>query len=339
MLTARLLTSLLGTALLQLNLTTCQSPGESDKVPETKKDTSTRVQLAGVDTQELSPREESQWSGHVNTVLAPCENTPVSVAVCVQEKRACSACLPAAQYLVAQVRQGKTESQVELSYKERFSPEAVIQIDLDGSPSKGADNAPIVIVEWADFECPACRTASPTLDEFVKKNSDVRLVFKNFPLDIHENAELAARAAMAADQQGKFWEMHKLLFSSVVPLGEPTLRDFATQLGLDMDQFNKDLRSEAIADAVARDRKQGDEAKLRATPTIYINGRSFDYATDLALGLQEWVELERKLIGKTKTATKQDAPVEKKSAEAAKSELPSGEKKPASSAPPQKKAP
>jgi protein-disulfide isomerase len=242
--------------------------------------------------------------------------------------------------LVAQVREGKTEAQVELSYKQRFSPEGVIEIDLDGSPSKGASDAPIVIVEWADFECPACRTASTALDEFVKKNSDVRLVFKNFPLDVHENAELAARSAMAADRQGKFWEMHKLLFSSMIPLGEPTLRDFATQLGLDMDQFEKDVRSEAVADAVARDRKQGDEAKLRSTPTIYINGRSFDYNTDLTLGLEEWVELERKLLGKPKPAAeKKEVQAVNKSADAAKTAPSSGEPKPASSTTPQKKTP
>jgi protein-disulfide isomerase len=317
MLTARLVATLLGSALLNLNLTTCQSPGESDKVPEAKKEAPSRVQLPEVDTKELSPREQSQWSNHVSTLLSPCENTPVSVAVCVGEKKDCKACLPAAEYLVGQVREGKTSSQVERAYKERFSPDAVIEIDVDGSPSKGAPNAPITIVEWADFECPACQAASPTLDEFVKKNPDVRLVFKNFPLDLHENAEMAARASVAADKQGKFWEMHKELFSAQVPLIETTLFDFAKKLGLDLEQFKKDLRSEAVADAVARDRKQGEEAKLRATPTIYINGRLFSYGADLAQGLAEWVELERKLVGA------------KKKNPAAKTPPPAQEKKPA----------
>lgn len=307
MLTARLVATLLGSALLNLNLTTCQSPGESDKVPEAKKEAPTHVQLQGVNTKELSPREESQWSNHVSTLLAPCENTPVSVAACVEEKRNCTACLPAAEYLVSQVREGKTASQVEQAYKDRFAPDSVIEINLEGSPSKGPPDAAITIVEWADFECPACRAASPTLDEFVKKNTDVRLVFKNFPLDIHENAELAARSAMAADKQGKFWQMHKELFSSETPLTETTLRDFAQKIGLDVELFKKDLRSEAVADLVVRDRKQGEDAKLRATPTIYVNGRSFSYSADLALGLAEWVQLERKLVAPAKAENKPKA--------------------------------
>jgi protein-disulfide isomerase len=206
--------------------------------------------------------------------------------------------------LVSQVREGKTRAQVEVAYKERFSPDTVADIDVDGSPAKGAPTASITIVEWADFECPACQAAVPVLNQFVKDNDDVRLVFKNFPLDIHENAEYAARAAMAADLQGKFWEMHKGLFSSQMPLTESTILQIAEDLEFDMEKFKKDQRSEAVADAVARDRKQGEKVKLRATPTLYINGRLFSYGTDLKAGLEDWVQLERKLVPPAKTKPK-----------------------------------
>ncbi len=295
MLTARLIASLLGSAILNLNMTTCHSPAEIDKVPEPESVPPRQVKLPEVKTDDLSPREKAQWSSHVSELLAPCKKVPVSLATCIGEKRACAACLPAAKFLATQVREGKTRTQVDLAYKERFSPESVVEIDIAGSPVKGAPHAPITIVEWADFECPACRAASPALDKLVQENKDIRLVFKNFPLSSHEHAERAARAAMAADRQGKFWQMHKALFSSEMPLTENTLNGFAKSLGLDMTQFKKDIRSDAIADAVARDRKEGEKVKLRATPTIFINGRSFSYSTDLELGLKQWIALEREV--------------------------------------------
>jgi len=297
MLTARLTVALLGSAFLNLSMTTCRSPGEGDKTPEQKSAPAARVTLQGVDSSQLSPREEARWSAHVSELLAPCENTPVSVAKCVQENRPCAACLPAADYLMQQVREGKTQSQVNAAYKARFSAEGVVPIDLSGSPSKGAPDAPITIVEWADFECPACKAASPVIEQVVAENKDVRIVFKNFPLDIHQNAELAARAAVAADAQGKFWEMHKLMFDATVPLVEPTLFKFAQDLGLDMEQFKTALRSEATADRVAQDRKHGEDVKLRATPTVFVNGRAFEYGVDMKLGFDEWLALERKLLG------------------------------------------
>lgn len=300
MLTARLMAALLGSAFINLNTITCQSPGEGKKIPDKEEEGTGRVKLPGVDTSDLSPREEAQWSAHVSELLSPCKQTPVSVAKCVEEKRACDACVPAAEYLATQVREGKTKAQVEILYKERLSPDSVIEIDVSGSPSKGAPEAPITIVEWADFECPACQAATPILNEVVKANKDVRLVFKNYPLDMHEHAEAAARAALAADKQGKFWEMHLALFTSQMPLTTATLEKIATDLKLDLEKFKKDQRSEEVADAVARDRKQGEEVKLQATPTIFINGRRFSYGTDLKVGLLEWLELERKLLPKEK---------------------------------------
>jgi protein-disulfide isomerase len=141
--------------------------------------------------------------------------------------------------------------------------------------------------------------ASPVIDQVVSENKDVRLVFKNYPLDVHQNSEQAARAALAADLQGKFWEMHKALFELEMPPTEPVLFKLAVDLGLDEAKFKSDMRSEAVADRVARDRKQGEAVKLRATPTIYVNGRSFEYGSDMKQGFTEWLSLERKLLGKT----------------------------------------
>lgn len=297
MITMRVLGTLLGCMFLNLNMTTCQSPGEKEKSPSPQPaEAPKKIQLARVDTSELTDREQVQWSRHVTELLAPCKDTPVNVAECVQTKRDCAACVPAAKFLMRQVRQGMTKGQVEAAFEARFSPDAVHDIDVAGSPIKGNPDAPITIVEWADFECPACRAASSTLSELVKKNQNVRLVFKNYPLDIHPNAEKAARAAMAAHRQDKFWEMHDALFSADPPLTKERMEQLAKSIGLDMKQFDQDLRSEEVADAVARDRKQGEVVRLRATPTLFINGRQFHHGTDLGAELDEWVALEQEML-------------------------------------------
>ena len=301
MLTSRLIGPLLGCMVINLNMTTCRSPGEDEPGPPSAAPAPVDVKLSGIDTGDLTAREKAQWSAHVTQLLAPCESTPVSIAQCVEEKRNCAACTPAAEYLLVQVRQGRTKAQAEAAYRARFASDQVRNIPLEGSPSKGPTDASIVIVEWADFECPACKAASPQLDELVQAHQDVRLVFKNFPLDIHQNAETAARAAMAADKQGKFWEMHHALFQAEEPPTAEFIARTAKSLGLDMAAFEKDLRSEAVADAVSRDRKQGRDVQLKGTPSVFINGREFSYSMDMATELKAWIALERKLLARPGT--------------------------------------
>jgi protein-disulfide isomerase len=133
------------------------------------------------------------------------------------------------------------------------------------------------------------------LDELVEKfPSHLQLVFKNFPLSSHEHAEEAARAAMAAEKQGKFWEMHHTLFENQESgLDRKNLDRLARQIGLDMKQFSTDIESEAIADRVDADRKQADKLGLRGTPMIYINGRHFELELfNLVEDLDPWISLE-----------------------------------------------
>jgi len=150
----------------------------------------------------------------------------------------------------------------------------------DYSPRKGSETPKVTIVEFADFQCPACGAAHPGLkkvsDEFSK---DVQFVFRNFPLPIHDNAEKAAFAAAAADEQGKFWEMHDLLFENqnAWSAGNPgrAFEDYAQQLGLDLDQFKKDRTSEKIKERIRLDKGDANALEVNATPTIYINGVEF----------------------------------------------------------------
>jgi protein-disulfide isomerase len=280
--------------LLSSKLTTCRSPAQEGGGAAPEHEAAKPVDLPGINTKSLTAREKSEWSGYVSELLAPCPDQPVSLADCVRDKRACKACVPAAEFLLAQVQQGKARSQVEALYRGRFAPDQVKNIDLGGSPSKGAPKPTVTIVEWADFECPACAAARPVLDDLMEKHpNDVRLVFKHFPLSIHPNAETAARAAVAAAKQGKFWQMHRLLFENQDRgLDRANIDRLAREAGLDMKQFARDVESEEAADAVMRDRKLGEKFELGGTPTLFINGRQFRAGDDFAGDLDDWVKLE-----------------------------------------------
>ncbi len=347
MLSWRLMGALGGSILINLNMTTCRSPGETEPDPAPQS-APVDVQLPGVDTSELTAREKREWSSQVSELLAPCPDQPVSIAQCVQESRPCAACAPAARFLANEVRKGRTRSQAEAAYRGRFGKEQVKSIDLSDSPRKGSATAPVVIVEWADFECPACRAASSVLAQTVGKRPDqVQLVFKNYPLDIHPNAETAARAAIAAHRQGKFWQMHDALFSVDTPPTRSVIDGLAKQIGLNLGQFAQDIESEAVADRVAQDRKQGEAVRLRATPTIYVNGREFSYSDDLAGELDDWIDLELELLGDAKpsgaaptdAAPTDAAPSDAKSAEPAPSDAAPSDAKSAEPAPAEQKSP
>jgi hypothetical protein len=175
-------------ALSSSRLTTCRSPGEGggDKSPPREKN----VEIKGIDTSALTARERTEWSAEVSELLSPCPDQPVSIAQCVNEARACTACLPAARYLLEQVQRGRTRSQVESAYRARFAADQVKNIEIGDAPTKGPAGAPVVIVEWADFECPACGAMRPVLDELVEKYPNgVRIAFKHYPLSMHPNAE------------------------------------------------------------------------------------------------------------------------------------------------------
>lgn len=269
------------------NGSTCKetSNGGATKDPSEVAD----VNLTEVDSSMLTPREKKDWSGAVSDLLAPCPDVPVSIAQCVQEKRACKKCVPAAKFLVRQVRDGRSRKQIDEAFHNRFDPSKVKNVELGNAPTKGPSDAPITIVEFADFECPVCGATYPMLEKVIDLKKDkVRFAYKFLALPMHKNAEPAARAGIAAIAQGKFWEMHHKLFENQTRLSGPELEGYAREVGLDVAKFKADKDGKEATDRLEADKKQADVLGVKGTPTIYVNGREYDRSQDLL----DWINME-----------------------------------------------
>jgi protein-disulfide isomerase len=145
--------------------------------------------------------------------------------------------------------------------------------------AKGLETAPITIVEYSDFQCPFCNRVVPTLDKLYKTYPDkIRIIFKQYPLSFHKDARPAAKAALAAGRQGKFWEMYDMLFKNQSAWAgkanaKETFSAYAKDLGLNVTQFQTDSADKAIRARVESDTTAGLLAGINATPTFYLNGK------------------------------------------------------------------
>ena len=144
--------------------------------------------------------------------------------------------------------------------------------------SAGPDDAPVTLVEYGDFECPHCGEAFPLIKAIKARLGDqLRVVFRHFPLTMdHPNAQKAAEAAEAAAQQGKFWEMHDLLFENQRRFSQETFIELARKLDIDTDWFRKALDEGRFAERVTADFNTGVRSGVNGTPTFFINGERFD---------------------------------------------------------------
>ena len=150
----------------------------------------------------------------------------------------------------------------------------IVGIDVSESPFLGPEEAPITIVEFSDFECGYCRKVYPTLLQIRNEyDSEVKIVFKHFPLSFHKNALLAHRAAISAGEQGKFWEMHDLIFENFKDLSRETMLEYASRLNLDSPQFEETLDSQTSKDLIDRDIILGRDNGVTGTPVFFVNGR------------------------------------------------------------------
>jgi protein-disulfide isomerase len=146
----------------------------------------------------------------------------------------------------------------------------------------GPANAPVTLVEYGDFQCPYCRAAYPVVKRLQKKlGKKLRFVFRNFPVtQAHPYALIAAETAEAAALQGKFWEMHDLLFEQQDSLTPDIIPVWAKKIGLDLEQFGNDIRQGVVAKRIKEDRQSGIRSGVNGTPTFYINGTRYDGPND-----------------------------------------------------------
>src|SRR5918995_1832258 len=149
--------------------------------------------------------------------------------------------------------------------------------------ARGPMDAPVTLVKYGDYECPYCGEAHPVLKELQERvGEQVRFVFRHFPLDtVHPRARRAAQAAEAAASQGRFWEMHDLLYERQGEIGEENLMRYAAELGLDLRRFEEDLTNDNHAWCIEEDRLGGHRAGVRGTPTFFVNGTRYTGNVDL----------------------------------------------------------
>jgi len=148
---------------------------------------------------------------------------------------------------------------------------------------KGNENAKVTVVEYGDFQCPACAAYLPLVNKVFADvgSSTMRIVFRHFPLAQHVNGMPASKAAEASGKQGKFWEMHDILFENQIEWEKspnPRIKfvEYAKALGLDIDKFSSDFDSKEVSEKINNDYKSGIAAKINATPTFFVNGEKIE---------------------------------------------------------------
>jgi protein-disulfide isomerase len=142
----------------------------------------------------------------------------------------------------------------------------------------GPEDAPVTLVEYGDYECPYCGMAHPIVQRAQQElGNQLRFVFRNFPLaEAHPHARLAAQAAEAAGAQGKFWEMHDMLFEHQDALEPQDIVGYAKAIGLDIGRFERDMEAGTFAKKVRDDFRSGVRSGVNGTPTFFVNGERYD---------------------------------------------------------------
>ena len=181
-------------------------------------------------------------------------------------------------------------AQAEMAVKQALANRK--NVPTAGSPSTGPANAPVTVVEFSDFQCPYCARSAPTINQLMANHKGkIRLVFKNAPLPFHDKAPAAAKAAMAAEAQGKFWEYREALMAkqnewSQAPNPKTNFIAYAKDLKMDAARFEKDMANPAFQKRLDEDKAVGAPLGVQGTPTYFINGA-------MVVGAQELSQFER----------------------------------------------
>lgn len=163
-------------------------------------------------------------------------------------------------------------------------PAEVFDVSVGNAPVRGLPNAPVTVVVFTDFECPFCKKGEETIRALeAEYGQKVRVAYKSYPLPFHDHARLAAKAALAAHRQGKFFEYKEKLFKGQEGLDRAKLIEYARELGLDLPRFEKDMADPAIEAAIAADEAEVERLSVKGTPTFFVNGRKVVGAQPFAM--------------------------------------------------------
>jgi protein-disulfide isomerase len=255
-----------------------------------QQDWKTMVHLPAVDSSGLTPLRTRALLRLLRNHDCTC-GCGMKVAECRVKDPSCSYSKGIAAAMGDALRAGKNENDAIAAAKASKwgngpQPPKLLEdpvaIPTAGSPERGAPNAALTLVEFSDFQCPYCYVAAGKLDELLKAYpGKIKLIFKQFPLDTHSQAALAAAAAIAAQRQGKFWPMHDALFAHRRDLSPRSILALARDAGLDMNRFAADVDSAETKKTIAKDMDDGDRAGVEGTPSIFINGRKYNGGLDL----------------------------------------------------------
>jgi protein-disulfide isomerase len=244
----------------------------------------TASDLPGVDLSGLSATLKSAALKVIREQDCNC-GCNLKIAECRMKDPQCGYSRALAAAVVGQFKDGKNADQVyavlrELQKQGPVKPrvlEDAVTIPVRDDPSRGPESAKVTIVTFSDFQCPYCAMAAPKAVALAAQYpKDVKLVFKQFPLDFHSNAYRAAEASLAAHAQGKFWQLHDKMFANFRQLTPENILRWAEEVGLNMSTFKTDLDSGKYRSTIDREVNEGTGAGVMGTPTFFINGKRYN---------------------------------------------------------------
>ncbi len=263
----------------------------------------TASDLPGVDLSELSATLKSAALKMIREQDCNC-GCNLKIAECRMKDPKCGYSRALAAAVVREFKGGKNADQVyavlrELQKQGPVKPrvlEDAVTIPVKGDPSLGPESAKVTIVTFSDFQCPYCAMAAPKAVALAAQYPrDVRLMFKQFPLDFHSNAYHAAEASLAAHAQGKFWQLHDKMFANFRQLTRENILRWAEEAGLDMGTFKADLASGKYRSTIDREVNEGTGAGVMGTPTFFINGKRYNGPFELE-AIKPIIDAELKAI-------------------------------------------
>lgn len=251
-------------------------------------DWKTSTVLPGVDLSGLSATQKNVALSIMRSENCGC-GCDMKIAQCRLMDPRCAVSRRWSDFVVKESAAGKTTESIRASIAKMANEpppllESPVKLTVDGDPMRGPSDAKVTVVEFSDFQCPYCAKAVGEVNQVLAKYpKDVKLYFKQFPLDNHSQAALAAEAALAAQAQGKFWEMHDRLYANFRAINRDRILMWAKEIGLDLGRFQTDLLSHKYASRVVAEAKQGDQAGVGGTPTFFINGKRLNASFELGI--------------------------------------------------------